>query len=175
MRRLTAAVVHAAMLLSLLAPAPSHAVELSEFQLKAAFLYNFALFTEWPADVGNTLNLCIQGRDPFGPEINELQGKTVGSRRIALQRRPSGDSLDNCQIVFISRSAIDGLPDILRNLRGVPALTVTDTPGSTQQGVVISMAVMKDRITFAANLKAAHTARLNLSSKLLSLATEVIR
>jgi hypothetical protein len=166
----------AAALLSLLSIVlPARADELSEFQLKAAFLYNFALFTEWPPDVGTTLNLCIEGRNPFGPEIDALQGKAVGRRRIALQRGPAGGSLPACHIVFISRSAIPDLPETLLTLRGAAALTVADGPGTTLQGVVISMAVTGDKITFAANLKAAHAARLNLSSKLLSLATAVIR
>jgi YfiR/HmsC-like len=160
-------------LLSVLLPA--RAVKLSEFQLKAAFLYNFALFTEWPGDVGNTLNLCIEGRDPFGTAIDELQGKSVGGRSIAIQRNVAGGSLKNCQIVFISRSAIEGLPGVLDNLRGAPVLTVADSPGTTLQGVVLSMSVTEDKITFAANLKAAREARLNLSSKLLRLATEVIQ
>jgi len=168
--------MRAAILLGLLAVVlQARANELSEFQLKAAFLYNFALFTEWPVDVGNTLNLCIQGRDPFGARIDELKNKPVGNRRLAILRTAPGDSLKKCQIVFIARSAVGELPDTLRQLRGAPVLTVADTPGTTLQGVVLSMAVNRDRITFAANLKAAHEARLGLSSKLLSLATDVIR
>ena len=53
---------------------------LPEYRLKAAFLYNFAVFTEWPSDVGKTLNLCVFGDDPFGPEIDGLEGKAAGER-----------------------------------------------------------------------------------------------
>src|SRR5690606_11584564 len=67
--------------------APARAGEPPEYQLKAAFLYNFALFTEWPADTVNTLRLCIHGRDPFGPELDDLQGRPVRERQIIVDRQ----------------------------------------------------------------------------------------
>lgn len=166
----------AAILLSLLAVAtPGRAVELSEYQLKAAFLYNFSSFTTWPADVGNTLKLCIHGRDPFGPELDDLHGKRVDHRRILIERKPAAGTLESCQIVFISRSAANDLPDTLRSLGSAPALTVADSPGATREGVMLNMDVARDKISFSANMKAAQRARLVLSSKLLGLATEVVR
>lgn len=147
--------------------------ELPEYRLKAAFLYNFALFTEWPADVGDTLTLCIVGRDPFGPDIDELQGKPVGQRSITLQRKGMGDSLKSCQMVFIATSAIANLPRVLDELRERAVLTVADSPGAARQGVALNMAVMQNRVTFEANLQATRAARISLSSKLLRLATEV--
>lgn len=147
--------------------------ELPEYRLKAAFLYNFALFTEWPAEVGTTLNLCIHGQDPFGKEIDPLEGKVVGGRSIAVQRRAANASLQGCQIVFIAPSAIGNLPRVLDAVQGSPVLTVADSPGAARQGVALNMAVVQNRIAFEANLKAARAARLVLSSKLLRLATEV--
>src|ERR1700691_3755800 len=76
--------------------------DLPEYRLKAAFLYNFALFTEWPADIGSTLNLCVYGRDPFGEEINALQGKPAGNRRIVVHRVTRVEGLSVCQVVFIT-------------------------------------------------------------------------
>jgi hypothetical protein len=161
---------------SLLLFAPlARADDLPEYRLKAAFLYNFALFTEWPAEVGSTLNLCIHGGDPFGKEIDALAGKAVGARSIAVQRKGSGESLKGCHIVFIAGSAIAGLPRVLDELRDTPALTVADTPGAARQGVALNMAVAQNRITFEANVLAARSARLTLSSKLLRLATEVLQ
>lgn len=165
-----------AILLSALAAAmPVRAVELSEYQLKAAFLYNFASFTTWPADVGNTLKLCIHGRDPFGPELDALQGKRVDHRQISVERKPPASTLGSCQIVFISGSAANDIPATLESLGRAPALTVADSPGAARQGVMLNMDVARDKITFAANMKAAQRARLVLSSKLLGLATEVVR
>ena len=149
--------------------------ELPEYRLKAAFLYNFALFTEWPAEVGNTLRLCVFGLDPFGAEIDGLQGKAVGERSIALQRKTGLDGLKGCQIVFIAPAAAGQLPRVLDALEGQTVLIVADSPGAARQGVALNMAVSQNKVSFEANLKAARAARLNLSSKLLRLATEVIQ
>jgi YfiR/HmsC-like len=161
-------------LAGLLAFAPAaRADDLPEYRLKAAFLYNFALFTEWPAEVGGTLNLCIHGNDPFGKELDGLQGKAVGERSLAVQRKAIGESVGSCQVVFIAASSIGSLPRVLEGLRGRPVLVVTDSPGAARQGAALNMAVAQNRITFEANLQAARGAGLNLSSKLLRLATEV--
>lgn len=147
--------------------------EVSEYRLKAAFVYNFASFTEWPAEVGTALRLCVYGADPFGPNLDSLHGREVGTRRIDVQRRAGADELDECQIVFISRSGIGNLPRVLDKLGTAPVLTVADTPGAMRQGVALNMETDRDRITFAANLAAARRNRLTLSAKLLRLATEV--
>ncbi len=155
--------------------APAWSQDLPEYRLKAAFLYNFAAFTEWPADVGGSLSLCIYGADPFGAEIDPLNGKRVGERNVAVQRKTTPESLKGCQIVFISAAASGQLSRVLEALRSQPVLTVADAPGAVHQGVMLNMAVAQGRITFEANLVAARSARLNLSSKLLRLATEVVQ
>jgi hypothetical protein len=166
----------AVVVLGLLSAAlPARADELPEYRLKAAFIYNFALFTEWPAEVGATLNLCIHGRDPFGAEIDALQGKAVGGRSIVVQRKPASASLEGCQIVLVAPSVIGALPRVLESLRGRPVLTVADSPGAARQGVALNLAVDHDKVSFEANLAVARSAGLNLSSKLLRLATEVIQ
>ncbi len=155
--------------------APAWGQDLPEYRLKAAFLYNFTAFTEWPADVGSTLNLCIVGADPFGAEIEPLTGKKVGERSLAVQRKSTPESLKGCHLVFITAAANGQLPRMLDALRGQPVLTVADAPGAVHQGVMLNMAVAQGRVTFEANLVAARSARLNLSSKLLRLATEVVQ
>jgi hypothetical protein len=165
----------AILLLSALAVASSvRAAEPSEYQLKAAFLYNFALFTDWPANVGNTLKLCIVGRDPFGAELDELQGRAVSHRQIAIERKPAANALGSCQILFITRSAADDLPGALEPLRSAPVLTIAESADAIRQGVMLNMTVTGGKITFSANVKAAQQARLTFSSKLLKLATEVV-
>lgn len=153
----------------------ARANELPEYRLKAAFVYNFMLFTEWPAATGNTLNLCIQGKDPFGPEIDGLQGKQAATRSIAVLRRAAGESLKNCQVVFIAPSMMGSLPHILEGLKGQPTLTLADSPGAMHKGVALNMGVAQGKVTFEANLQAARGAGLSLSSKLLRLATEVLQ
>ncbi len=148
---------------------------LTEYRLKAAFLYNFALFTDWPPGTGGALNLCVYGADPFGREIDALQDKPVGERYLVVRRTPAGGSLEACQIVFISPSAIAGLPQVLGELHGRAALTVADSPDAARQGVALNMSVAENKVSFEANLSAARGAGLNLSSKLLRLATQVIQ
>ncbi len=148
---------------------------LPEYRLKAAFLYNFALFTEWPAEVGNTLNLCVYGEDPFGPEIDGLEGKLVGERRVVVLRPTSIESLKRCQIVFVDSSAASSLPHVIAALHGAAVLTVADSPGAVDQGAALNMSVVMGRTTFEANLEAARSAQLVLSSKLLRLATRVVQ
>ena len=146
-----------------------------EYRLKAAFLYNFVAFTEWPADMGSTVNLCVYGPDPFGAEIDPLTGKTVGSRKIEVHRRTSFAELKDCQLVFVAAPAISQMPRVLEAVRGLPVLMVADSTGAVRQGAVLNMTMVQGRVTFEVNLVAARSARLTLSSKLLRLATEVIQ
>ena len=164
-----------ALALSACAPAARAADDLPEYRLKAAFVYNFALFTEGTAAVGSTLRLCVFGPDPFGTELDGLQGKAVGERSIAVQRKVGIDALKGCQIVFIAPAAAAQLPRVLDALDGQTVLTVADSAGAARQGVALNMAVNQNKVSFEANLKAARAAKLNLSSKLLRLATEVIQ
>jgi hypothetical protein len=153
----------------------AHAADPPEYRLKAAFVYNFALFTEWPGDAGMPLNLCVYGSDPFGPEIDVLQGKAIGDRTLAVYRKPVGTALTGCQIVFIAHSAIGRAAQVLKELQGSAVLTVADSPGAARQGVVLNMSVSQNKVSFEANLLAARDAGIKLSSKLLRLATEVIQ
>ena len=149
------------------------AEELPEYRLKAAFLYNFLAFTEWPSNTGPTLTLCIYGDDPFGPDITALEGKEVNSRRISVERRSATDSTVGCQATFVTKSAMANLQHMLAETRNLPNLTVADSPNAISQGVVLNLAVVRNKITFEANQTAANDAGLKLSSKLLRLATEV--
>lgn len=160
---------------SLLFATGARADDLPEYRLKAAFVYNFMLFTEWPAATGNTLNLCIHGKDPFGPEIDGLQGKLAAARSIAVHRKAAGESLKHCQVVFIASSMMGSLPNVLESLKGQPTLTLADSPGAMHKGVALNMSVAQGKVTFEASLLAARGAGLNLSSKLLRLATEVLQ
>jgi len=152
---------------------PAAANTLAEYRVKAAFLINFATFTEWPAAVGSTLNLCVYGPDPFGVEVDKFQGRSVGGSSLTVMRVNSVDKLGDCQVVFITRPVIDNLLRVLDNLSGKPVLTVADSPGAMRQGVALNMNTRQSRVTFEANLAAARGNRLNLSSKLLTLASEV--
>jgi YfiR/HmsC-like len=146
---------------------------LAEYRVKAGFLVNFAAFTEWPAEVGSSLNLCVYGPDPFGEDLDKFQSRSIGGRNLMVTRVVSVDMLENCQVVFISRPVIDNLQRVLDTLNGKPVLTVADSPGAMHQGVMLNMGTRQSRVTFEANLAAARGNGLSLSSKLLNLASEV--
>lgn len=156
----------------LLLTAAVRADPLAEYHLKAAFLYNFISFTEWPAGTGSTLNLCIYGPDPFGEDLDKLQSRSVAGRTLAVRRTNSASGLGTCQIVFITRPMMENLSSVLGSLSS-PVLTVADSPGAARQGVAINMGTEQNKINFEANLGAARSSGVNLSSKLLRLAREV--
>lgn len=144
-----------------------------EYRAKAGFLYNFIAFTEWPSTVGSPLTLCVYGADPFDAELNALQGKNVGGRSLATRQANNLNQLKGCQVVFIAGSAINDLPRILDALQGEPVLTIADTTGALDAGVGINLMLRQGKIAFEINLEAARSAQLNLSSKLLRLASRV--
>ena len=149
--------------------------ELPEYRLKAAFIYNFVVFTEWPADTGPKLNLCVLGQDPFGQELDALADKPpIGGRSIVVQRLASRKPVADCQVVFIAASAIGTLPNVLEAVNGRAVLTVADSPDAMHGGVAINMAMRDAKVFLQINLKAVTEARLKLSSKLLRLAKEII-
>ena len=143
--------------------------------MKAAFLYNFAAFTDWPADVGRALNVCLFGGNPFGPVIDAINGKTVGGRIVALQRNVNTDTVAGCQVVFVPAAVNAQLPAVLQTVRSLPVLVVAESAGAAGQGATINMSVIQNRVVFEANLGAARRARLGLNARLLRLATEVIQ
>ncbi len=147
---------------------------LPEYRLKAAFIYNFAVFTEWPASVGNKLNLCVHGPDPFAGELSNLDGKAVGARSIAVQRTQASETLADCHIVFVAAQTLDAAPALLQQLQGRPVLTISDSAGALRRGIALNLNLAQSRVTFEANLAAARASGLKLSSKLLNLATEVL-
>jgi hypothetical protein len=97
----------------------------------------------------------------------------VQGRATIVQRKVPGESLKNCQVLFIGAQAIGGLAGVLEELRDRPVLTVADSVGATRQGVALNMLVERNKVSFEANLQPVRQARLQLSSKLLRLATRV--
>ncbi len=149
------------------------AEQLSEYRLKVAFLYNFAAYTEWPNLPSQALNLCIYGEDPFGEHLQHLRQKKVNENEIVIRHTRNIDDLPNCQIVFITRSVTNNLTEIINKLNGMPILTIADTLGTGQQGVILNMAIKEEKVTFEANVAVAKKSNLKLSAQLLRFATEV--
>jgi hypothetical protein len=145
----------------------------SEYQVKAAFLYNFGKFVEWPtndfASTNTPLLIGIYGENPFGNDLPAvIQNKYIDGHPV-ITREVSLDELKGCQILFISRSEQKNLNEILKALDGAGVLTVTENL-STESGVMINFVLENDRIRFEINNTAAEKVGLKLSSKLLTLA-----
>ena len=149
------------------------AAGLPEYQLKAAFLYNFANFTEWPASVGSTIQLCVYGPDPFGPYLDDMEGAKLGQRKIAVHRTNQFDALAHCNLVFVAAPAMASLPRIVEAAKGKPLLTIVDSAELPWRGAAITMTLDSARVTFEVNMAAVRDARLTLSSKILRLARDV--
>jgi len=160
------------LLLALALPLPAQAP--TEYQVKAAFLYNFAKFVEWPADTSGTpFCIGVLGSDPFGPLIDAtLAGKTLGGHAVVIRRFSRPEDAFGCQIVFLALPATS-LKALLKRFDSKAVLTVGDAPGFCQSGGMVGFEVVEQRIRFAVNLETAERAQLKLSSKLLSLATKV--
>jgi hypothetical protein len=146
-----------------------------EYEVKAAFLYNFAKFVEWPdrsfAGAQSAFTICVLGTDPFGQALDDaLDGKMIGSRRVKLERVKDATRARECQVVFVAPSESQRLPEIIDQLRGASVLVVGETDGFAQAGGTVQFTLEQDRVRFTINPDAAERAGLRLSSKLLALA-----
>jgi len=148
----------------------------SEYDVKAAFLFNFAKFVEWPADAlpaDGTFVIGVAGADPFQRALRDLEGASVAGRRLVVRRWTRLEEAPACQILFISASEEERLPAILQRIGGRPILTVGDADGFAARGVMINFRTREQKIRFEINLASAEAAGLKLSSQLLKLATLV--
>jgi uncharacterized protein DUF4154 len=147
----------------------------SEYELKAAFVFNFTKFVEWPgeafASADAPFKICILGDDPFSNSLAGLSsGKSVNGRPIRLVHINKVAAASSCQVLFISSSEKKRVLAITRELENWPVLTVGDCPGFPQSGVMINLAVVDERIRLEVNLKASERVRVKISAKLLALA-----
>ena len=164
--------------LVLLGSARSQSPTAGEYQVKAAFLYNFAKFVEWPpgsfSNASAPLQICVFGRDPFGDELRTITSeKTVNGHRLEVRHVADLQHARSCHILFVASSETP-VKLILEGLRGASVLTVGDSKGFAEQGGMISFVLENDRVQFEVSRKAADEAGLKISSKLLSVAKLVI-
>jgi hypothetical protein len=147
----------------------------SEYQLKAAFLFNFAKFVEWPpeafADEKSPFIIGVLGDNPFGKELERtVEGKIVNGRYIQIREAGSLAEAKKCHILFVCNSENKRLQEVFEALRGASVLTVGDWTHFTESGGMISFVLENSKIRFQINDQAARAAGLKISSKLLNLA-----
>lgn len=150
----------------------------NEYAVKAAFLFNFAKFVEWPPEAFPTADspvvIGIVGSDPFGSILDDLtRDERINGRSILVRRLKWDDDIASCHLLFVSPSEWRQMPQLVARLDGTSVLTVGEHDGFATSGGMIHLAREDYRIRFEINLRAAERARLKISSKLLSLATIV--
>lgn len=146
-----------------------------EYQLKAAFLFNFAKFVDWPenafAETNSPLVIGILGQNPFGQDLEKLvQNKSIGSHPLVVETLTSAAQARSCHILFVSNSETPHLREVFGGLRKACVLTVGENERFVESGGMINFVIEGKKIRFEINDSAAKEAGLKVSSKLLSLA-----
>jgi hypothetical protein len=159
-------------------PARPAAQAPTEFQVKAAYLYNFLKFVEWPEDAAPDAHgkwvIGFFGESPIDGELTHLvEGKNVLGHELLVKKFQVADDLRACNILFISGSERRRLPTILAALRGSSVLTVADMDNFIGSGGMVQFVVEDARVRVAIDVGATSRARLKVSSKLLALAQTV--
>ena len=146
-----------------------------EYQVKAVFLYNFTQFVGWPpatlAEAQTPIVIGILGDDPFGSYLDDtVRGEKVGDRPLIVRRYRHLDDVDDCQILFISRSEAVHFDQIAARLKDRSILTVSDADQSGKRGGIVRFVTENDRVKLHISVSSAKDAGLTISSKLLRVA-----
>lgn len=147
-----------------------------EYRLKAAFVYRFPQFVEWPASAveqSRTVDLCVLRPNPFGSELEQLvTGESLGGRPLRVRVVADGDELAGCHALFAGARS-EGLAAALKAVAGRPVLTVGESDRFLDAGGIIALKVVDRRIRFEVNVANAQKAGLRINAQLLNLAAAV--
>lgn len=149
-----------------------------EYAVKAEFLERFTHFIRWPStsftDADHPFVLCVIGKNPFGTYLTELVGRQrIQSRRAMLRSISALGQIDGCHLLFIAHSERRRIASIVRRTSGRPILTVGDTGGFAEAGVLVNLYLHDSNVRFEINILAVKQSGLKFSSKLLKLARVV--
>jgi hypothetical protein len=166
--------------IGLASPAPAAGQAATGADIKAAFLYNFAKFVEWPVATAGVdpgaFVIGVLGHDAIADSLTEfVKGKAHQGRRLVVRRLSARDDLTKVHILFIGASESASVPELLRRLGPAGVLTVSDADRFCALGGVIQFRTQADRVRFDVNVKTAESAGLVINSKLLALAGTVHR
>lgn len=162
-----------AVLSGLLLALPAMALEQDEAAVKAAFVYNFTKFVEWPTEAIGPLQLCLVGEtDPLLAALTKLEGKQSQGRSIRV-RSVGRNALEGCSVVILGASETPHVAAILNSAQRHPALTVSEIEHFADAGGMIGLVVNNAKVQFEINVQAAQRANLKLSAQLLKLSQKV--
>lgn len=161
----------------LLAAAAGAPAQVSETDVKAAFLPRFARYVDWPPSASpsgaDPFVLCVIGSNPFGDGLDSAaRAQSVDGRRIIVRRLDSTSGADGCQIAYVAGTRIQSVGQLLAALRGKPILTVTDSRNGGSRGI-IHFSITDGRVRFSIDEADAARRGLTISSRLLALAISV--
>lgn len=160
---------------ALIAAAPcasAQAATLTEHEVEAAFVHHIAKFVEWPAEqrAGDKLQLCVMGQSPFGKAAALLTGKLVGGRIWEVRHVDFYSNLQECRVLFIAASEADNLRRVLSDIGDSAILTVGDSEGYAERGVMVNFYSEQNKVRLEINTDAVRRGGLKISSQLLKLA-----
>ena len=149
-----------------------------EYDLKAAFLFNFTHFVDWPseafADDNAPIVIGILGDDPFGPVLDRIiEGETIKNRKLVVKRSRRIQDLRTCHVLFISKSEKGRIGQILTTLDGASVFTVGEVEGFARRGGITNLFLQGNKVRFEINMEAAKRKGLKISAQLLALGTVV--
>jgi hypothetical protein len=174
-RRRRAGAVMAA--IALCSAAIGRAQDVTEPSLKAAFIYNFAKFTEWPQDALSgpvPFNACVLGDEPTSDALERsVKGRQLGGRGVTVQRVAPDGPLKSCHLLYVSNLKSAQIASVVEAVRGAPVLTISDIDDFARLGGIAHVFIENGKMRFDLNLELAKRVRLQLSSKLLVLAARV--
>lgn len=155
----------------LLTPSANAAPQSEEVELKAAFIYNFTLFTTWPQPLRN-LNICVLGENGYSAALGKYEGRKVMDAPVHIRPIYTADEARSCEVLFINRTEPEFTEQAYKACEGLPVLTVAEA-GVADSTAIIVLVRDNNHMAFEVNQSAAASAKLTLSSKLLKLAHKI--
>ena len=149
-----------------------------ERQVKAAYLYKFGSYVEWPERAfpqsDNTIKIGIIGAGPLADELTQMvAGRSINGRQMSVRKMKPGDSHAGLHILFIGSASNDRLAEILAAVKGSPVLTITEAEDGLSLGAMINFVIVDGKLRFEVAPRTAQQGNLNISARLLSAALKV--
>jgi hypothetical protein len=155
--------------LSVITAQAQSANSMAEYRVKAAYIYNFTKYVDWPGVQTKEFYVCTAGRDDLGGALFALDRRLAHGLEIRVRQNVAMDQLKDCQIIFVGERDSNLLTVVLRQLNGAPVLVISDTYQAIEGGAHIALASAEDRVEFDVNLAMLQRSNLKVSSQMLKL------
>lgn len=161
------------------APQPLRADEHKEYLVKAAFIYNFVKFVEWPGAKAiqqqSKIDICVLGDSDLAAAKEVFRAASTARQTLSIVQEPDAKNITkHCHIVFIGKSENAQIGEIMTLLKGSPVLTVSDIDGFAESGGMIGFVTSDNKVKVEVNTKAASAAGLRVDAQLLEIAVKVV-